>query len=559
MDEPGTGTARSVTMELDVPARMRDGVTLRANVYRPAGEGPWPTLLVRTPYDKRAAEWLDPVQTAAQGFIVVIQDTRGRFASEGEWIPLHFEREDGYDTVEWAARLPGSNGRVGMYGASYFGNTQWMAAIERPPSLAAIAPAVTWSDPLDGVFARGGAIELGFDTYWAMAMGGAHLERLPLSVQERGHRVAALLDDLDRLLSDGCTDLPADDLPVLRRHDFPAFPTIQTLEDPDVAARCRVAGEHDRVTVPSFQIGGWHDGFLQGTLDNYMAMAALGRSARLVVGPWTHGTECADPIGELCFGVRASRLGAPAHAHGDLGDEQLAWFRRHLVPDAPSEAQAPVRIFVMGRNRWRDEAAWPLERARVERWLLGAEGALQPDAPDSDATPTEFTYDPADPVPTLGGQTIMAAAFPPGPRDQTRVEARSDVCVFTSEPLQRDLEVTGRVRVVLHAQSSAPSTDWVARLCDVHPDGRSFNICDGIRRIERDADACRQVEIDLWSTSNVFLAGHRLRVQVTSSCFPRWDRNLNTGNQRESRMQTARQRIHHDTGHPSFIELPVID
>jgi putative CocE/NonD family hydrolase len=554
--------ARGVTVEFDVPAQMRDGVKLCANVYRPEGGGPWPTLLMRTPYGKDAVEdWLDPVQAARQGFLVVVQDTRGRFASEGEWIPLHFEREDGHDTVEWAARLPGSNGRVGMYGVSYFGNTQWMAAIERPPSLAAIAPGLTWSEPLDGVFARGGAIELGFDTYWGMAMGGAHLERLPLSMQERERRGAALLDDLDRLLSDGCWDLPADDLPVLRRHDFPAFPTIHTLVEPDVAAQCSVVGEHDRVTVPSFHIGGWHDGFLQGTLDNYMAMAALGRPARLVVGPWTHGSY-ADPIGELCFGARASRLGARAHAHGDLGDEQLAWFRRLLDPDAAGADESSgsaVRIFVMGRNRWREEEQWPLERARTERWFLGAGGTLRPDAPDADATSTEFAYDPVDPVPTLGGQTIMAASFPSGPRDQARVEVRPDVCVFTSEPLQADLEVTGRVRVTLHAQSSAPSTDWVARLCDVHPDGRSFNICDGILRIGRDADTSAEITIDLWSTSNVFLAGHRLRVHVTSSSFPRWDRNLNTGNQREPRSQTAYQRVDHDAQRPSWIELPIID
>ncbi len=554
--------ARGVRVEFDVPAPMRDGVKLRANVYRPEGGGPWPTLLMRTPYGKDAVEdWLDPVQAARQGFLVVVQDTRGRFASEGEWIPLHFEREDGYDTVEWAARLPGSNGRVGMYGVSYFGNTQWMAAIEQPPSLAAIAPGLTWSEPLDGVFARGGAIELGFDTYWGMAMGGAHLERLPLSIQERERRGAALIDDLDLLLGDGYWDLPADDLPVSRRHDFPAFPTIHTLAEPDVAARCSVAGEHDRVAVPSFHIGGWHDGFLQGTLENYMAMAALGRPARLVVGPWTHGSH-ADPIGELCFGARASRLGVRAHAHGDLGDEQLAWFRRLLDPDAAGadESSGPaVRIFVMGRNQWREEAQWPLARARAERWFLGAGGTLQPDGPDAGATPTEFAYDPVDPVPTLGGQTIMAASFPSGPRDQARVEARPDVCVFTSEPLLADLEVTGRVRVVLHAQSSAPSTDWVARLCDVHPDGRSFNICDGILRVERDADTSAEITIDLWSTSNVFLAGHRLRVQVTSSSFPRWDRNLNTGNQREPRFQTAHQRVHHDAQRPSWIELPIID
>jgi putative CocE/NonD family hydrolase len=563
--EEQSRAARNVTVEFDVPARMRDGVTLRANVYRPEGKGPWPTLLGRLPYQKDNPEvtlWLDPVQAARQGFMVVLQDTRGRFTSDGEWIPLHFEREDGYDTVEWAARLPGSNGRVGMFGLSYWGNTQWMAAIEQPASLAAIAPAMTWSDPLDGLFTRGGALELGLGSAWTLQMGGAHLMRLPLSEQEREQRLAALLDDIDRLPVDGYWGLPAHDLPVLRRHDYsPELGAIRALEDPDVVARCRVAGEFERVTVPSFQISGWHDVLIQSILDSYVAMTALGRPARLIVGPWTHAAY-ADPVGELCFGARSSRIGAPAHERGDLNDEQLAWFRRYLAPEASpdtGESEAPVRIFVMGRNVWRDETAWPLTRARTERWFLGAGGTLQTGSPDAEAAPSEFTYDPADPVPTLGGHTVLAPAFPSGPFDQTRIEARPDVCVFTSEPLQHDLEVTGRVRVVLHAQSSAPSTDWVARLCDVHPDGRSFNICDGIIRIAQGAEACQQIEIDLWSTSNVFLSGHRLRVHLTSSSFPRWDRNLNTGNQREPRLQVAHQRVHHDSQRASWIELPVVE
>ena len=558
-----TGAVRGVTVEFDVPARMRDGVTLRANVYRPSGDGPWPTLLARTPYDRSNQEdvaWLDPVQTAAKGFMVVMQDTRGRFASEGEWIPLHFEREDGYDTVEWAAKLPGSNGRVGMYGASYVGNTQWMAAIEQPPSLAAIAPAMTFSDPLDGVFARGGAIELGLTANWTLQTAAGHLQRLPLSAQEREGRLAMLLDDLDRLASDGYWGLPVHDLPVLRQHESPELDPARALEDPDVVARCRVVGEYEHVRVPSFHIGSWHDICVQATLDGYTTMTELGHPARLVIGPWTHSTY-ADPIGDLCFGLRGGRLGVPVHAHGDLNDEQLAWFGRYLVPGSSSEAdelQAPVRIFVMGRNEWRDEAAWPLTRAHTERWFLGAGGVLRPDGPVADDEVTEFIYDPGDPVPTLGGQTVLPPPFPAGPRDQTRIEAREDVLVFTSEPLQQDLEVTGRVRVVLHAESSAPSTDWVARLCDVHPDGRSFNLCDGILRVKEGADACQRIEIDLWSTSNVFLAGHRLRVHVSSSSFPRWDRNLNTGNQREPRWQTARQRVHHDTQRASWIELPLI-
>jgi uncharacterized protein len=560
-------TAKSVTVELDVPSRMRDGVTLRANVYRPDGEGPWPTLLARTPYgydQPELLEWLEPVRTARQGFIVVHQETRGRFHSDGEWEPLRNEREDGYDTVEWAARLPGSNGRVGMYCASYLGSTQWMAAIEQPPSLAAISPALTWSDPLDGLFARGGALELGLTLLWDLLTGTDHIARLPLSEAERTRRIETLLDDFDRLPSDGYRDLPVADNAVLRRHAVPDVGTIAMLSDSDVPGWCRVAGRHERVTVPSFHTGGWYDIFLQGTLDNYMAMAALGRPARLVMGPWTHHSPFSDPIGELSFGIRSARVGSPSHREGDLNDVQLAWFRHHLDPDVQAdaeeaEAQPPVRIFVMGRNEWRDETSWPLERARDERWFLHAGGTLSPNGPAPEGRPSEFTYDPADPVPTRGGPLVMPPSYPAGAFDQERVEARPDVLVFTSERLERDLEVTGRVRVVLHADSSAPSTDWVARLCDVHPDGRSYNLCDGIVRVEAGADSLQRIEVDLWSTSNVFLAGHRLRVHVTSSSFPRWDRNLNTGDQSQAHFEIARQCVHHHADRPSWIELPIVD
>jgi uncharacterized protein len=553
----------SVTVELDVPLRMRDDTVLRANVYRPDGEGPWPVLLRRTPYGKDLpgeVTWLDPVHAARQGFLVVVQDTRGRFASDGEWVPFRFEREDGYDTVEAVARLPGSNGRVGMFSASYEGNTQWMAAVEAPPSLGAIAPSHTWSDPLDGLLARGGALELGLAAIWTLLYAGAaHLSKLPLPEQERRRRLATLLEDVDGLPAEGYWELPVHDMGVIRRVGVPDIGTFSMLADPAVADRARVAGRHERVTVPTFHTGAWNDIFLQGTLDNFTAMTALGRSARLLVGPWGHITY-QDPVGERCYGILGSRLGAPAHPHGDTNDEVLAWMRRQLTDGGDAEdAAAPVRIFVMGRNEWRDEQEWPLTRARVERWHLGAGGTLDPHAPATDAAPGAFAYDPSDPVPTVGGQTVLAPAFPAGPFDQAKIESRQDVLVFTSEPLAADMEVTGRVTVVLHAESSAPSTDWVARLCDVHPDGRSYNLCDGIIRIERDADRPRRVEIDLWSTSNVFLAGHRLRVHVTSSSFPRWDRNLSTGDQRSPRIAVAHQRVYCDAQRPSWIELPVVD
>jgi uncharacterized protein len=534
-------------------------------VYRPMGPGPWPTLLTRHPYGKDVLEesaWcgLDPVQAARRGFIVAVQDTRGRFASEGEWDPFRFEAQDGYDSVEWAARLPGANGRVAMFGGSYHGNTQWLAAIERPPSLAAIAPMLTWSDPMDGLFARGGAIELGLAVVWPLITGLDYLRRFGASEDEVRRRVDAVIDDWDRLDVDGYWDLPVHDNAVLKRHGFPDLGSLRALADPSFAEQCRVAGSHDRVLVPSLHLAGWYDRFLQGTLDNYQAMAALGRETRLVVGPWTHETFT-DPIGNQVFGLRAARDGVPAHADGDWNDLQLAWFRRHLVESSvvPAEAaEAPVRIFVMGRNEWRDESSWPPPRAVQERWFLHAGGSLGPASPELSDQATAFTYDPAKPVPTAGGAIRMWPGFAAGPLDQAEVEARDDVLVFTSQPLDRDLEVTGRVRVILCAESSAPSTDWVARLCDVHPDGRSFVLCDGIKRVEHGARRRELQEIDLWSTSNVFLRGHRLRVQVTSSSFPRWDRNLNTGNQRDRHHEIAHQRVYHDANHTSYIELPVI-
>jgi uncharacterized protein len=550
-----------VTVRFDVPIRMRDGVTLRANLYRPAGAGPWPTLLVRTPYGKdehRNDVWcgLDPAQAARAGFLVVVQDVRGRFASDGAWEPFRDEASDGYDTVEWAARQPGSNGRVGMYGGSYHGNTQWLAAAEQPPSLAAISPAMTWSDPMDGLYARGGAVELGLALRWALENGFDTIVRQALGDAERERRTAALIDESDRLEERGYRELPVADIALLRRLGIPDLGAIPAIDDPALADRCRV--QHDRVTVPSLHTAGWYDIFAQGTLDNYVAMEAAGRDARLIVGPWTHHA-LADPVGERCFGMRAARDGLPVHPHGNWRDVQLAWLRTQLTPASGVEwPDAPVRIFVMGRNAWREESSWPLARAIEERWFLRADGSLTASAPEPDERESAFVYDPADPVATLGGHGVMSVGRVGGPRDQATVEAREDVLVFTSEPLRRELEVTGRIRVVLHAHSSAPSTDWVARLCDVHPDGRSYNLCDGIVRVAEGADALRRVEIDLWSTSNVFLVGHRLRVQVTSSSFPRWDRNLNTGDQRATRIALARQRIHHGLDRPSYILLPTI-
>ncbi|MFE4082766.1 CocE/NonD family hydrolase [Paenarthrobacter sp. YIM B13468] len=552
-------TTASATVDFDVPARMRDGVVLRADVYRPSGAGPWPTLVVRTPYNKGGAAdnlWngFSPTEVARKGFIMVIQDVRGRYASDGDWEPLRHEGADGFDTIAWAAQLDGSSGRVGMLGGSYCGNTQWQAALQQPPALKAITPLMTWTDPVEALVARGGATQISGITSWSLAAGFDWLTRQGLTDEEMAARVAALVEDLNSLEKDGYWGLPVAELPVLRRHGTPMFVEPNAATDVEATQHMRVAGGHPRVQVPSLHTGGWYDTCLQGTIDNFTAMRDLGRESRLIIGPWTH-EDFGKRIGAQDFGIMSSR-DAGAHPNGRWSDEVLAFLRGHLTDDAPARTSAPVRIFVMGRNEWRDEETWPLQRSRTERWHFHADGSMSTATPAGDAVPSEIDYDPADPVPTYGGP--MALTPGRGPHDQALVESRPDVLVFSSEILQEDLEVTGPIRVRLHAASSAPSADWVARLCDVDPDGRSLNLTDGILRIENGADKDQEIEIDLWSTSNVFLAGHRIRVQITNSCFPRWDRNLNTGDQAGTEFVTAHQRLYHDAIRQSYIELPIV-
>lgn len=545
-----------VLTEFDVAAPMRDGTVLRANVYRPEANGCWPVLLCRSPYGKDLVDLLprlDPVRTSSLGFVVVIQDTRGRFASEGEWEPFRYERQDGFDSVEWAARLPGADGRVAMYGDSYFGNTQWMAAAEAPPSLVAIAPAFTWFEPMDGLFARGGATELGLGLAWSLRENASQLIRTGSDPS----RVNCLLSEYESLGSDGYWQLPVSDMRVLKRHDIDSLSLLRGVVDPEFADWARVADHCQRVRVPVLNTAGWYDLFLQGALDSWAEMNHAGREIRLVIGPWAH-TAFSDPVGDRRFGHAAGRYGGSVFSGGDMNQLQLAWFRFQMDETPDPFEDGPIRLFVMGRNVWRSESHWPPTRSTTERWFLRADGGLTRDAPASDAPAIMYDYDPRDPVPTLGGCVAITADFPAGAVDQSAIESRPDVVSFTSAPLEHQLEVTGRVTVVLHARSTGVSTDWVARLCDVCPDGRSIILCDGIVRVADHAVDVRRYEVDLWSTSNVFLEGHRLRVHITSSSFPRWDRNLNTGDQSESASVVVRQTICLDIDHPSYINLPTL-
>lgn len=550
-----------IEIELDVPAVMRDGTILRADVYRPTGDGPWPVLIQRTPYFKGGGvAQLGVIEAAQRGYIVVHQDTRGRGSSEGEWLPWAHEREDGYDTIEWAAQLPGSDGRVGMIGSSYTGSTQWSAAITQPPSLVAIAPMVTWADPADGVMFRGGATELGLNSAWGLIQSLTGLDRSGREGEELLEGIVETTRAYDELATRTYWELPSGAQPSVVATRMPDIGVARALEDPSTMDECRVVGNHDRVTVPSLILGGWYDIFQQGPLDNYRAMRERGVPTHLVMGPWHHYSlygGSGGQTGEVNFG--SGSLAPPAH--GSLNGLQLDWYD-HWMKDAPATELhgSGVDLFVMGRNEWRREEAWPLARAQETPLYLQPDGQASFVASDADRASSDYVYDPHAPVTTRGGSMLMVNEFPPGPTDQRPIEGRDDVLVFTTPPLENDLEVTGNVRATLFVETDAPSTDWVVRLCDVAPDGTSLNIVDGILRTSTTPGEVEEIEVDLWSTSMVFRAGHRLRVHVTSSSFPRWDRNFNTGEPvaRAVDGTTAHQRVHHDRVRASALRLPVV-
>ena len=583
---------QQIVVDYDVPARMRDGVTLRANVYRPADEGQWPVLLTRLPYGKDfplGSSIMDPAQVARRGYVVVVQDTRGRMTSEGKWVPFFYEPEDGVDTVAWAAQLPHSNGQVGMYGASYFGFTQWAAAIHQPPALKAMVPFQTWNDPLNGVLFRGGALELGTSGSWQLSMAlDVLMRRHQGNPEALGQAIYLLAREMDALGTSGYASLPLKEFAPLKKQDVAPY-FFENFSHPmerdfELIRPLHILGHHQNVTVPTLNIGGWYDIFLQDTIANFNIMRKEGstpeaRQSKLLIGPWSHG-GVSNPVGELNFGFAST--GALIDLKIDMVSLQLRWFDHWLKGiDTGMLNEAPIKLFVMGANAWREEQEWPLARAVQTRYYLrsgghanglAGDGALTLDPPDENDSPDRYLYDPANPVPTRGGALLMTPEYRSGPFDQRPVESREDVLVYSSEMLSDDLEVTGPIKVYLWAVSSAPDTDFIARLVDVYPNGYAQNLTDGIvraryRHFERgeapsliEPGVAYEYEIDLWATSNLFKAGHRIRLDVTSSSFPRWDRNPNTGHAfgEDAELAVARQTILHDSEHPSYVVLPIV-
>ncbi|MFF9040596.1 CocE/NonD family hydrolase [Streptomyces sp. NPDC014892] len=540
-----------MTTEYDVPVRMRDGVVLKADVYRPAGEGPWPVIVSRTPYDKNESMellYLEPVLAARRGFIAVVQDVRGRFASEGEFLPFVHEANDGVDTVEWAATLPGSSGAVGMWGLSYMGNAQWQAAGLRPAALKAIAPTLTFRETDNGLALRGGAHELGLVRSWALGTGfDTLMRRYADDEKELTEQLMSLAAAFDGIPGLTYLELPTATDPLIARHDLPDLAALES------RAAAEVPPHQENVTVPSLHIAGWYDVFAQPTIDNYRA-AAQRTPAKLVVGPWNHIAQTAMQ-GDVNFGFAGNGF-AIEYSTSILG-LTFDWLHSWLTTGEAPDDDLPVKIYVMGAGEWRSEPEWPLSRAVPTRFLLGSAGTLRTHG-ESSASALTFTYDPENPAPTVGG-AIMMPHPPAGSFDQHTVEERTDVLVFTSDALTEDVDMTGRVTATHTAATDGPTTDWVVRLCDVYPDGRSFNVVDGITRVEALPGEAATVEVDLWSTSMLFKQGHRIRVQVTSSCFPRWDRNPNTADGlRTGEMRVASQTVHVGGEDRSFVTLPVV-
>jgi putative CocE/NonD family hydrolase len=541
-----------VIVDENVAVPMRDGVVLRADVYRPDSGGAVPALVNRTPYDRSSPliqlAAIEPERVADAGFALVCQDVRGRFASDGEFYTFFSDVEDSFDTVEWAAAQGWCTGDVGMVGRSYAAAVQWLSAAERPPHLKAISPIVTGSDFYDGWIYDGGAFQLGFNVFWIWLMSN------PRAINK--------LDEVYRHLP--LRTLPIPDLAWARLYAH----WLAHCTDDYYWRSLSINRRYDRIDVPAFIVGGWYDVFIRGTLENFVGMRARNPGTRLLVGPWAHGSTY-GPYPDHSF-----ELFAPEDA-ADVPGLQLRFFARHLHGERNGlDDEAPVRLFVMGENRWRDEDDWPLARAEATEWYLRANGELSREPPGDEAA-DEYVYDPNDPAPTIGGPTSLPSRMMKansGPLDQRRLQERADVLVYVSATLDEPLEVTGPLAVRLHASTSAPDTDFVAKLVDVWPDGTAIILAEGLlrARFREGFDRELHVEpgrpyvytIDLAATSNAFLPGHRIGVLVTSSSFPRFDRNPNTGNplgiDAAADLQPARQTVYHDRERASHVVLPVV-
>ncbi len=553
-----------VKARFDVKVPMRDGTLLSCNIFRPDTAGKFPVLLQRSPYGSYSPDV--GYRYAKKGYVVVMQDVRGKNNSDGKFYPFVNEIEDGYDTQQWCGTQSWSNGKVGTFGGSYVAATQWLPARLANEHLSCMFTVVAASDFYRHWIYSGGVFAHSFNTMW-----GA------LSVSARvGQSMDTQPLDWDAVFK----TLPLENIPEALGRSVPWHG--EWLNHPlydDYWRELSFTHTYDKIPVPVFHVGGWYDIFIEGTLENFTGMQALGATEkarsgqRLIVGPWFHGSTGSRKSGQVDFG---------AEAELNIGQLQQRWFDYWLLGEDNGVAEEkPVKLFMMGENKWREFDSWPPAVAAPKEFFIHADqaansflgaGSLDRDAPAGSEHVDSYRYNPADPVPTLGGndccrETIVTE----GPYDQRLLELRNDVLVYTSEPLEEALVVAGPVRMVLWAASSAVNTDFCAKLVDVDPTGKAINITFGILRapMRNGLDKWEELEpgkpyemtIELRPTANMFLPGHRVRLEVTSSNFPRFARNLNTagkGYEGKEEMVIADQQVFHDKDHPSRLIMSVL-
>ncbi len=547
--------AYRVRIDFNQRVKMRDGVELSADVYRPDTAGQFPVVLSRTPYNKNGDGTLRQGRDwAARGYVFVAMDVRGRGDSDGGFVPYRSDGQDGYDAIEWCAAQPWSTGKVGTIGGSYNGRIQWLTAVLQPPHLAAMIAMVTPSDPF---VEWPTGLPLPMDISWYHFTAGHVLQNM------NAVDWSAVQRHLPMYTMDSAAGRPN---PYWREE-------IDHAQLGDWWEPLRYQNKYDRVQVPVLHISGWYDDEQVGTPLNYIGMTTRGPAAvrggqHLLMGPWPHAINSTTKLGAVDFGPSGQI---------DLTAVQVRWFDHWLKGmDNGVTREPPVRIFVMGTNAWTDESAWPIARTQLTRWYLHGGGHAQTlsgdgrltDQPAVREPPDHYIDDPSSPVPFITDPSFAQIG---GPDDYRQVEQRNDVLVYTSDTMTSDLEVCGPVRADLYASSNATDTDFMVMLLDVWPDGTSQRLADGMVRarfregMDRPSpitpDRIYRYGVDLWNTCQTFLVGHRIRVQVASTAFPKYDVNPNTGGplgRNPTPGKTAFNAVYHDREHPSSILLPVI-
>lgn len=571
--ETKTDNTGKILTEKNVMVEMRDGVRLATNIYRQEGAVPSPVLVSRTPYNKDFL-MLDLDYFVNAGYVVVCQDVRGRFASEGEFNPHAQETADGVDMFAWVAKQPWCNGIIGTFGGSYMGGTQWLPARENPPALKAMIPEVTFSDMYAGCAYQGGAKVL-HDLRWAVTIISDVINRKRAAGEDVPPNED--LPDVNTVLN----KLPIGGHPMIKKYagfytewlNHYTADSYWDIMSPNTG--------YKNITAPALNISGWYDIFIWSTLQNYRGMIENGGSElarnnqKLIIGPWTH-MNMTGHFQDRDFGEKS---GSNAIY---LNSIKLRWYDRWLKGvENGIENEDPVLIFVMGIDQWRTEKDWPLPDTKyIEYYLhssgkantLNGDGVLLTDQPKTQASDV-FIYDPMNPVPTVGGQVLLPGANSMGPCDQQEVEKREDVLVYSTPVLENAVEVTGNIQLKLYASTSGFDTDFTAKLVDVYPDGRAIILTNGILRGRfyksfTDPETLEpgkvyEFNVDLLATSNVFLPGHRIRLEVSSSNFPQFNRNSNTGgfipSETADQYKPATNTVFHNAKYPSTLILPIIE